>query len=165
MPLSCERKVCDCYIAFSNLNNHPLHRIMGEGAFWRIPDKPLITTVFFDVDGTLTDSQGKVPESYANALRYMAQSVSLYLATSLSMEQAKKKLGKALFDLFRGGVFADGGLLSYSGQIRCLPVKVPARLSRHIDLQPEPRIFCVVPRWVKREARSTAQDVKPRPAR
>ena len=124
VPLSCERKVCDCYIAFSNLNNHPLHRIMGEGAFWRIPDKPLITTVFFDVDGTLTDSQGKVPESYANALRYMAQSVSLYLATSLSMEQAKKKLGKALFDLFRGGVFADGGLLSYSRQIKCLPVKV-----------------------------------------
>ena len=31
----------------------------------------------------------------------MAQSVSLYLATSLSMEQAKKKLGKALFYLFR----------------------------------------------------------------
>ena len=124
VPLSCERKVCDCYIAFSNLNNHPLHRIMGEGAFWRIPDKPLITTVFFDVDGTLTDSQGKVPESYANALRYMAQSVSLYLATSLSVEQAKKKLGKALFDLFRGGVFADGGLLSYSRQIKCLPVKV-----------------------------------------
>ena len=124
VPLSCKRKVCDCYIAFSNLNNHPLHRIMGEGAFWRIPDKPLITTVFFDVDGTLTDSQGKVPESYANALRYMAQSVSLYLATSLSMEQAKKKLGKALFDLFRGGVFADGGLLSYSRQIKCLPVKV-----------------------------------------
>ena len=124
VPLSCKRKVCDCYIAFSNLNNHPLHRIMGEGVFWRIPDKPLITTVFFDVDGTLTDSQGKVPESYANALRYMAQSVSLYLATSLSMEQAKKKLGKALFDLFRGGVFADGGLLSYSRQIKCLPVKV-----------------------------------------
>ncbi len=98
-------KVCDCYIAFSNLNNHPLHRIMGEGAFWRIPDKPLITTVFFDVDGTLTDSQGKVSESYANALRYMAQSVSLYLATSLSMEQAKKKLGKALFLFIQGRSF------------------------------------------------------------
>lgn len=109
VPLSCKRKVCDCYIAFSNLNNHPLHRIMGEGAFWRIPDKPLITTVFFDVDGTLTDSQGKVPESYANALRYMAQSVSLYLATSLSMEQAKKKLGKAL--------------LIYSGE-ECLQMEV-----------------------------------------
>ena len=33
-------------------------------------------------------------------------------------------VGKALFDLFRGGVFADGGLLSYSRQIKCLPVKV-----------------------------------------
>lgn len=101
VPLSCKRKVCDCYIAFSNLNNHPLHRIMGEGAFWRIPDKPLITTVFFDVDGTLADSQGKVPESYANALRYMAQSVSLYLATSLSMEQAKKSWER-LFSIYSG---------------------------------------------------------------
>ena len=40
--LPCRRKVCDCYIAFSNLSNHPLHRMMGAGAFWRIPDKPFI---------------------------------------------------------------------------------------------------------------------------
>lgn len=124
LSLPCKRKVCDCYIAFSNLRNHPLHRIMVEGAFWRIPDKPLITTVFFDVDGTLTDAQGKVPESYKNALQYMAQSSSLYLATSLSMEQARRKLGKTLFSLFKGGVFADGGLLSYAGQSKCLPVEM-----------------------------------------
>lgn len=31
--LSCQRKVCDCYIAFSNLTNHPLHSIMGKGTF------------------------------------------------------------------------------------------------------------------------------------
>ena len=53
------------------------------------------------MDGTLTDSQGKVPESYANALRYMAQSVSLYLATSLSMEQAKKSWER-LFSIYSG---------------------------------------------------------------
>ena len=29
--LPCRRKVCDCYIAFSNLTNHPLRRIMGAG--------------------------------------------------------------------------------------------------------------------------------------
>ena len=50
---------------------------MGKGTFWRIPEKPLITAVFFDVDGTLTDAQGKVPENYANVLHYMAQSVLL----------------------------------------------------------------------------------------
>lgn len=122
--LPCQRKVCDCYIAFSNLSNHSLHDILGEGTFWRIPDKPLITSVFFDVDGTLTDAQGKVPESYANALRYMAQSVPLYLATSLSMEQARRKLGKTLFSLFQGGVFADGGLLLYDGQSQCMPVEL-----------------------------------------
>ena len=49
---------------------------------------------------------------------------AMYLISSSKMKQAKKKLGKALFDLFRGGVFADGGLLSYSRQIKCLPVKV-----------------------------------------
>lgn len=124
--LSCRRKVCDCYIAFSNLTRHPLHGVMGEGAFWRIPDKPLITAVFFDVDGTLTDARGKVPESYADVLRYMAKSVPLFLATSLSVEQARRKLGKALFSLFKGGAFADGGLLLYDdGQSRCLPVELP----------------------------------------
>jgi len=122
--LPCRRKVCDCYIAFSNLTNHPLHRIMGAGAFWRIPDKPFITSVFFDVDGTLTDAQGRVSESYAHALRYIAQFVPLYLATSLSMQQARRKLGKALFSLFEGGVFADGGLLVYGGQSQCMPVEL-----------------------------------------
>ena len=122
--LPCRRKVCDCYIAFSNLTNHPLHRIMGAGAFWRIPDKPFITSVFFDVDGTLTDAQGRVSESYAHALWYIAQFVPLYLATSLSMQQARRKLGKALFSLFEGGVFADGGLLVYGGQSRCMPVEL-----------------------------------------
>ncbi|MFV0325076.1 MAG: STM4011 family radical SAM protein [Bacteroides xylanisolvens] len=122
--LPCRRKVCDCYIAFSNLTNHPLHRIMGAGAFWRIPDKPFITSVFFDVDGTLTDAQGRVSESYAHTLRYIAQFVPLYLATSLSMQQARRKLGKALFSLFEGGVFADGGLLVYAGQSRCMPVEL-----------------------------------------
>lgn len=122
--LPCRRKVCDCYIAFSNLTNHPLHRIMGAGAFWRIPDKPFITSVFFDVDGTLTDAQGRVSESYAHALRYIAQFVPLYLATSLSMQQARRKLGKTLFSLFEGGVFADGGLLVYGGQSQCMPVEL-----------------------------------------
>lgn len=122
--LPCQRKVCDCYIAFSNLTNHPLHRIMGEGTFWRIPDRPFITSVFFDVDGTLTDTQGRVSESYANALRYIARFVPLYLATSLSMEQARRKLGKTLFSLFEGGVFADGGLLVYAGQSQCMSVEL-----------------------------------------
>ncbi len=122
ISLPCKRKVCDCYIAFSNLSHHPLHRIMGNGTFWRIPDKPLIRSAFFDIDRTLTDKQGIVPESYKSSLQYMAQKIPLYLATSLSVEQARKKLGKSLFSLFQGGVFAGGGLLSYSGQVECLQV-------------------------------------------
>lgn len=124
LSLPCRRKVCDCYIAFSNLRNHPLQKIMGEGALWRIPEKPVVSTVFFDIDGTLTDTQGNVPASYATALQFMAHSTSLYLATSLSMEQARRKLGSSLFNLFKGGVFADGGLLSFAGQIKCMPIDV-----------------------------------------
>lgn len=123
LSLSCKRKVCDCYIAFSNLCHHPLRMMMGEGLFWRIPDKPLINAIFFDIDGTLTDAQGRVPESYANALQQMARSTSLYLATSLSVDQAQRKLGKTLFKLFKGGVFADGGCLSFAGQTKCLPIE------------------------------------------
>lgn len=122
ISLSCKRKVCDCYIAFSNLNHHPLHRMMGNGTFWRIPGKPLIRSAFFDIDGTLTNEQGTVPESYKSSLQYMAQKIPLYLATSLSVEQARRKLGKSLFNLFQGGVFAGGGLLSYAGQVECLQV-------------------------------------------
>lgn len=48
----------------------------------------------------------------------------LYLATSLSVEQARRKLGKTLFSLFKGGAFADGGLLLYDGRNRCLSVEL-----------------------------------------
>lgn len=122
LSLPCRRKVCDCYIAFSNLCNHPLRKIMGEGVLWRIPEKPEISTVFFDVDGTLTDARGNVPDSYATALRYIARFTPLYLATSLSVEQVRRKLGSNLFSLFNGGVFADGGLLSFDGRIKCMPI-------------------------------------------
>lgn len=122
LSLPCKRKVCDCYIAFSNLGSHPLQQVMGDGMLWRIPEKPLISTVFFDIDGTLTDARGRIPESYAKALQEMSRSASLFLATSLSVEQAQRKLGKSLFGLFRGGVFADGGLLSVDGRAECLPV-------------------------------------------
>lgn len=122
LSLPCRRKVCDCYIAFSNLCSHPLQQVMGDGVLWRIPEKPTISTVFFDIDGTLTDAQGRIPESYAKALQEISRSASLLLATSLSVEQAQRKLGKTLFSLFRGGVFADGGLTSVDGKTECLPV-------------------------------------------
>ena len=81
---------------------------MGEGALWRIPERKKVRAVFFDIDGTLTDVQGRIPGRTVSALKYMSGRLPLYLSTALPMAHAKKRLGD-VFDLFSGGVFADGG--------------------------------------------------------
>lgn len=124
---SCLRKVCDCYIAFSNLRDTPLRRMMGEGALWRIPERKKVRAVFFDIDGTLTDVQGRIPGRTVSALKYMSGRLPLYLSTALPMAHAKKRLGD-VFDLFSGGVFADGGFLCYEDTIECVPVEHPVAL-------------------------------------
>lgn len=119
----CRRTCCDCYIAFSNLSSHPVRRMLGKGTLWRVPEKPVVSAIFFDIDGTLTGADGHVPERYAQALVYLSKRVPLYLATSLTEDVARRRLGHRLFRLFSGGVFADGGLLCLSGQQReCMPI-------------------------------------------
>lgn len=120
----CLRKVCDCYIAFSNLCDTPLRRMMGDGALWRIPERKKVEAVFFDVDGTLTDAQGRIPDRTVSVLEYMAKRLPLYLSTALPVSHAKKRLGN-VFGLFSGGVFADGGLLCYGETIECVPIANP----------------------------------------
>lgn len=117
----CRKERCDCYIAYSNQQNTPLGRMMGTGAFFRIPERRRIEAAFFDVDGTLTDKNGLVPETYYAALKLLADKIPLYLATSLPFISAKRRLGN-LFRLFSGGVFADGGHLHYNGQNRYIPL-------------------------------------------
>ncbi len=104
----CHKKRCDCYIAYSNLEDTFITRMMGEGAFWRIPERRKVEAIFFDIDGTLTDSTGRVPEKYKDAFKLLSALVPLYLSTSLPLLSAKRRLGN-LFNLFSGGVFADGG--------------------------------------------------------
>lgn len=118
----CPRTCCDCYIAFSNLASHPVRRMLGEGTLWRVPEKPTVSAIFFDIDGTLTDADGRVPESYAQALAYLGRRVPLYLSTSLTEDIARRRLGQRLFRLFNGGIFADGGLLCRDGHRECLPL-------------------------------------------
>ena len=81
-------------------------------------------TIFFDVDGTLTDAQGRIPDRTVSVLEYMAKRLPLYLSTALPVSHAKKRLGN-VFGLFSGGVFADGGLLCYGETIECVPIANP----------------------------------------
>ena len=97
---------------------------MGDGALWRIPERKKVEAVFFDVDGTLTDAQGRIPDRTVSVLEYMAKRLPLYLSTALPVSHAKKRLGN-VFGLFSGGVFADGGLLCYGETIECVPIANP----------------------------------------
>ena len=63
---------------------------MGDGALWRIPERKKVEAVFFDVDGTLTDAQGRIPDRTVSVLEYMAKRLPLYLSTALPVSHAKK---------------------------------------------------------------------------
>lgn len=76
---------------------------MGDGALWRIPERKKVEAVFFDVDGTLTDAQGRISDRTVSVLEYMAKRLPLYLSTALPVSHAKKRLGN-VFGLFSGGV-------------------------------------------------------------
>lgn len=78
----------------------------------RIPEKRRVKAFFFDIDGTLTDSDRQVPERYRRALSTLSLRVPLYFATSRPLVLARQRLGR-LFYLFSGGVFADGGHICY----------------------------------------------------
>ncbi|MDH6307047.1 hydroxymethylpyrimidine pyrophosphatase-like HAD family hydrolase [Parabacteroides sp. PF5-5] len=117
----CNKKRCDCYIAYSNLEQTPLSRIMGNGALWRIPEKRKVKAIFFDIDGTLTDSEGNIPHTYQETLTQLSKQIPLYLATSLPLQHAKRRLGP-LFNLFADGIFADGGHLRYNQKDTYIPI-------------------------------------------
>ncbi|MCD7975619.1 MAG: STM4011 family radical SAM protein [Tannerellaceae bacterium] len=98
-PTSCGKSICDCYIAYSNLDHTPLHSYMGQGITWRIPERKPVRAMFFDIDGTLVPANKKIPERYLETLKSFAGKVPLFLATALPVEYAKKRLG-TWFDLF-----------------------------------------------------------------
>lgn len=96
----------------------------GGWGFVAHTGKEKVEAVFFDVDGTLTDAQGRIPDRTVSVLEYMAKRLPLYLSTALPVSHAKKRLGN-VFGLFSGGVFADGGLLCYGETIECVPIANP----------------------------------------
>jgi hydroxymethylpyrimidine pyrophosphatase-like HAD family hydrolase len=117
----CLKERCDCYIAYSNLPDTRFSRMMGEGVLFRIPEKRKVEAIFFDIDGTLTDSTGKISDNCKEAVTLLSKSVPLYLSTALPLLAAKRRLGY-LFNSFAGGIFADGGHLCYHGKEEYIPL-------------------------------------------
>jgi hypothetical protein len=117
----CPNERCDCYIAYSNRPDTRLSRMMGEGVLFRIPEKRKAEAVFFDIDGTLTDSTGQVPDDCKEAVILLSKSVPLYLSTALPLISARRRLGH-LFNYFAGGLFADGGHIRYHGKDEYIPL-------------------------------------------
>ncbi len=104
--LACTRKECSCYLAYNNCEMKDLLFFYPYPAF-RIPIYP--KAVFLDVDGTLIpEGANRIPQRTCEQLRALAKHSDIYLATSLPLKDAAKKV-EAVNDVIRGGVFAGGG--------------------------------------------------------
>lgn len=132
----CRKKVCDCYIAYSNLPGTPLARLMGNGLFWRIPEKKKVSAIFFDIDGTLLLANGMLPERYITALRHFAAKIPLFIATSLPVSYAKQRLGH-YFSLFKGGVFASGAHVMLEERNEYIFIEDPSMAEDVLEHLPE----------------------------
>lgn len=101
----CKRKTCSCYLAYCNRRDAVAPFFRPYPAF-RIPVYP--KAVFFDIDGTLVpEGLRRIPEHTARGLLRLSVRCEIYLATSLPLEAAKRKLS-SVWHVFRGGVFANG---------------------------------------------------------
>lgn len=102
----CKRRECSCYLAYCNRTDEPIP-FMGQYPAFRIPTYP--KAVFFDIDGTLVPKGEKqISKETEKRLIRLAKRCDIYLATSLPLRPAKKKLAP-VWHLIRGGVFANGG--------------------------------------------------------
>lgn len=103
----CKRKLCDCYLAYSNLPDIAMANFFGKNRQARIPEARKFEAVFLDIDGTLTDRNGKIRKSLADTLVYLENRAAIYLSTSLSYEMARKKCQK-IWEHISGGIFSNG---------------------------------------------------------
>lgn len=101
----CSRKECSCYLAYCNREDAVIPFFRPYPAF-RIPVYP--KAIFFDIDGTLVPKGEKqIPKETADGLARLAGRCEIYLATSLPLEIAQRKIAP-VEHLIRGGVFANG---------------------------------------------------------
>lgn len=121
--LGCKKKECGCYLAYCNRKDAVAPFFRPYPAF-RIPVYP--RAVFLDIDGTLVPKGNmRIPKNTARGLIRLSGKCEIYLATSLPLEAAKRKLSP-VWHVIRGGVFANGARWQAQNHEKgCLDVVVP----------------------------------------
>lgn len=103
----CQRKRCDCYLAYSNLTNLPALQHFGRKRTFRLLEKHKFQVIFIDVDGTLTNKRGVITPEVEATIAYLAQRAKIYLVTALPYHLALQKCRK-LKPFISGGIFENG---------------------------------------------------------
>lgn len=102
----CKSRECSCYLAYCNRTDGTVPFFSPYPAF-RIPVFP--KAVFLDIDGTLVPKgEQTVSKEMGERLLRLAKRCDIYLATSLPLQIAKRKLAP-VWHIICGGVFASGG--------------------------------------------------------
>lgn len=104
---SCKTRACDCFLAYAHRTDMESLNLFGGGKYIRIPKNTSINTLFFDIDGTLTNDSGVIEESTIEAIERLSKKHRIYLATALPFVYAMRKC-KAIRPYLSGGVFANG---------------------------------------------------------
>lgn len=107
----CNRKECDCFLAYCNRRDMKEMIFYGKYPMFRIAQFP--KAVFLDVDGTLIDEETeKMKDSTIERIISCSKYSKIYLATSLPRIYAMKKCSK-IKKVLSGGVFANGGNICF----------------------------------------------------
>lgn len=108
--VSCKRRICDCFLAYSNRKDILHVNYFSDYKYIRLPEKVEVEAIFLDIDGTLTDKNGKISSKTISCIEELAKYKKIYLATSLPYEFAMKKCHQ-INKYIDGGIFGNGGLI------------------------------------------------------
>jgi len=115
----CRAKNCHCYTAYSNRIDNKNLSFFGENAPLRRPEyfswHGNQKAYFFDIDGTLTNGNGEIPQGNIDTVQKLSQNSLVFVATSLPIRFAKE-ICKKIWPYLAGGVFAEGSHLEIFSQ-------------------------------------------------
>lgn len=132
---TCTRKLCDCYLAYSNLEKTKLENFFGELLPVRIPFRKKFQAMFLDIDGTLTDSRGNIRSTAVESILNLERYAPIYLATSLSYDEARKRC-KSIWENISGGVFSNGAYIIDKISDKTLVHKIQAKeILEHLKIK------------------------------
>ncbi len=103
----CKTRACDCFLAYVHRNDMKEAAALHTGKYFRVPKGIPVSTLFFDIDGTLTGEDGNISTATTLALKQLAQQHRIYLATARPFAHAMQKC-KSIRSYLSGGVFANG---------------------------------------------------------